>query len=352
MATQLFKVVSQKGLRIRTKPDPTNATLVADRTLGYGDILEVRPDSRVVASNFVWWEHEQNPGLWTASQKVEPPEIYMQPYEVPYNPAPVPSTPSTPPTVLFKVVADQLSIRTSAGLGNNLVAGQKRVQGQVIRFKAPSTEKNGFLWWEQADHPGWWTASGSVAGGQTYMLPTEATDPTPDNIAMLTVPWASQVGNVFSNDCGQACALMVLRYNGYGWNKKVDDLVRLPYKNNNGTTNSAHLKNIVRDISGKKLELTPFQLKKADAAGLDEIRNMLKDNRPVILLVWYLSLKFNNSHNGPFNHWVVVTGFKNDNFYLNDPLWLTEKEGAGRIVSSATLLDAAGDTQMRLYGIS
>ena len=79
---------------------------------------------------------------------------------------------------------------------------------------------------------------------------------------------------------------------------------------------------------------------------------MLKDNRPVILLVWYLSLKFNNSHNGPFNHWVVVTGFKNDNFYLNDTLWLTEKEGAGRIVSSATLLEAAGDTQMRLYGIS
>src|SRR5574337_752662 len=95
MATQFFMFFSRDGLRVRTKPVITAATLVQNRKLAFGDILEVKSESRTEASNLVWWEHANTPGLWTASEQIKPPVKYVEDYQPPHDPTPTPPDTST-----------------------------------------------------------------------------------------------------------------------------------------------------------------------------------------------------------------------------------------------------------------
>jgi uncharacterized protein YvpB len=391
MATQFFRVVAKDGLRVRTKPEISASTLIRDHKLVYGDILEVKTESRTEAANYVWWEHANNPGMWTASQQIAPLVTMMENYQPPHDPTPPPVTTPTgttsggtstgtttppsggttsggtsssggtttstpaPQTVTFEVIADSLSIRSQPKLGNTLVNGQSLKRGQRLQFKNPSTKADGFIWWEQVAHPGWWSASGSMQGGQSFMNPVDDVVVTEDNTHLLTVPWVTQIqtsGINFKNDCGHTSTLMVMRYSGLGWNMSVGDLYKLPYKTASGTTVKEQLVQIARDASGGKLTLTPFAINPANLNSMQSLRDSIKNNKPVILLVWYPSLKFHNPSNGAFSHWIVVTGYKGDTFYINDPLWLTENQGAGRTIDSTTLLKACQDTNEGLYGVS
>lgn len=342
MTTRHFQVVSRDGLNVRTDPRH-NASKVPGAGLGYGDILEVNADSRTVAMNFEWWEHARNPGWWSAARKIAPESVYLKPYQLPYD---VPDTDTTQ----FEVVIDALKVRSQPRLGNTLVAGQTLRRGQRLVFKN-RTEADGFLWWEQVDHPGWWSASGSQQGGQTYMLPVPE-DGTWEAVN-LDVPWISQIQmNTpnLPNDCGHSCVLMTMRYHGLGADKSVADLYALPHKNANGTTNKVHLKLIGQDTTHGQLTLTDFGMP-ATSLNLDGLQDKLENNRPVTLLVWYPSLGFNNPSSGNFNHWVVLTGYAGDVFYINDPLWTTENAGARKAVTRQTLLAACEDSGSGLYGV-
>jgi uncharacterized protein YvpB len=365
MPTHFFKIVSTDPLRVRTRPEISDATLVRDRSLLHGDILEVNSESRTEAGNYVWWEHANSPGLWSASEKLKPSQIFMEAYQPPHDPKP-PKTAdptssdssaadNTSQPILFEVVADRLSVRSQPKLGNTVVNGQVLLRSQRLRFQPTPTKADGFIWWEQVDHPGWWAASGSLQGGQTYMNPVDVSVEEEGNTHLLTVPWVTQIqtqGVNFANDCGHTSVLMVMRYNGLGWNQSVGDLYKLPYKTREGTTTNQHLPQIARDATGGKLVFTPFAAKPAALDNLHGLKTTLLNDKPVILLVWYPSLNFNNRASGPFSHWIVITGYKGDTFYLNDPLWLTENRGAGRTIDIKTLLKACQDTNNGLYGVS
>jgi len=367
MATQLFKVTSRDGVNIRTAPR-TNAAKATTMGLVLDDILEVVTESRTVADNFEWWEHAQSPGWWSVAKQINPEKVFMTPYQLPLDPAaavpPVtvtqPATPIQPvavtqpatvPTKLLEVVTNVLKIRSQPQLGNTLVAGQALKRGERLHFFHP-TKADGFLWWEQAQHPGWWSASGSLQGGQTFM--EYVPDPIPDDEqTRLDVPWITQIQapKNLANDCGHACVLMVMRYFGFGADTIVADLYSMPHKNSNGTTNQNHLQLIARDATQSQLQLTTFSLGQASATNFQTLQDKLKADRPVTLLVWYPSLQFNNPSSGSFNHWITLTGFSGNTIYVNDPLWTTENAGAGRTIDRDRLLTACAKTNMGLYGV-
>jgi hypothetical protein len=393
MATQLFRVVNRQGMRIRIEP---NGALVRDRALAFGDILEVKSESRTEKDNNVWYEHALNPGWWTASEQMRPAATFMEAYQLDYKPpqtgtttggtttggtttggtttggtttggtttggttsggtTPTPTTPATPTTeeAVFQIVTDVLYVRSAPSLTGARVPNVVLKFSEQYKFKTPTTA-DGFVWWERSDKPGWWAAAGSVSGGQLFMQKIEAVkqNPQPNNAEVKTVPWVTQIQSGYNlpNDCGHSCVLMVMRYYGMGWNNTVNDLYKLKYKNSNGTTNQLHLVSIANDMTGSKLKLNTFGDKQNPSNKLTEIRNSLAKDKLAILLVWYPSLGFNNKANGNFNHWIVVTGYSGDNFYINDPLWTTENQGAGKSISFDRLLLAATDTGYGVYGV-
>src|SRR6185369_15624308 len=95
--------------------------------------------------------------------------------------------------------------------------------------------------------------------------------------------------------------------------------------------------------------LQDFSKQAATESDIEGLKQIIKDKGPVILLVWYPTLGFNNPANGPFNHWIVVTGYSDNKFYINDPLWTTENKGANKEVSQATLLKACQSTNSSVH---
>lgn len=342
MTTRHFQVVSRSGLNVRTAPR-INTSKVVGAGLGYGDILEVNASSQTIAMNYEWWEHTHNAGWWSAARKIAPEDVYMVPHQLPYDDR-------AAETRTFEIMVDGLRVRNQPRLGSTLVSGQSLRRGQRLEF-GNRAEADGFIWWEQVEQPGWWSASGSQQGGQTYMLPI--TDDDAEAAVSLNVPWISQIQlNTpnLPNDCGHSCMLMTMRYHGCGTTTSVADLYALPHKNANGTTNKTHLKLIMQDGTQGQLSLTDFGMP-ATTLNLEGLQDRLKDDQPVTVLVWYPSLGFNNPSSGNFNHWVVLTGYTGDVFYLNDPLWTTENAGAMKAITRDSLLAACDDSGSGLYGV-
>lgn len=341
MTTKLFKVVTNDNLRVRTSPLVLRENLVPNRYLVRDDILEVRADSSKEGSGWIWWEHAASPGFWTASQNSTGTVILMEEHKPDNIIVPTPETPTVVTSQIFEV-QDYLNVRSAPKFGNNLT-GERLKPGERLAFKNPTIADN-YQWWELVDKPGKWASSGSLSGGAALMIPVKAQEPTTDNVYKMTVPWITQIqsGINFANDCGHTCALMVMRYMGIGWDKKVGDLYALSqFRHARGWTNQVQLR-MIADAFGAKM--TDFAKTQALSSDMDWLRETLRTKGPVILLVWYPSLGFSNTANGPFNHWVVITGYADDKFFMNDPLWTTENKGANRQVSAATLLKATQST--------
>lgn len=346
MSTQLFKVVTRTGVNVRTGPR-LNAPKVSAAMLTYHDVLEVNTASRTESMGYEWWEHTRNPGWWSAARQIDPPDSYMIPYQPPHIIEPGEQS------AIFEVMTNTLNVRSQPGLSGSLLAGQKLRRGERLRF-TNLTEADGFAWWEQVQQPGRWAASGSLQGGQNYMrrVDNEIID---DQVDLDAVPWISQIQQHtvnLANDCGHACVWMVLNSYGQGGNHDITSLYAMPHKNPNGTTNNEHLRLLAHDATGGSQTLTTFNMNTASIDNFASIKSWLMDNRPVILLVWYPSLQFNdNPANGNFNHWVTLVGFSDNIVYLHDPLWTSESSGARREIAAQTLLQACTDTNMGLYGV-
>lgn len=335
MTTKLYQVVTSDGVNVRKEPR-LGAHKATSYPLGYHDILEVLENTRTEADGYEWWEHSQNRGLWSAAQDLSTGEIYMQPYDLPHHQT---------ETTCFEVVTDVVNVRNKPKLGDTLT-GQSLRRGERYLFQNP-IEADGFLWWEQVNQLGSWSASGSLQGGQTFMLP--AADDN-SGIVRQAVPWFTQIQSPknLANDCGHACALMLLRFHGHGNTASVESLYALKFHGSEGKTTKEQL---VQLAGSESFEFTPFRYD-ATPAGLVQVLGKVADGRPVILLVQYASLGFNNPSGGTFLHWIVLTGFNGDTIYVNDPLWLTERSGAGRKISRSTLLKACVDTkEYDLYGV-
>lgn len=376
MATKLMRVVTDEVL-VRSQPKRVVSAIVRNARLVYGQTLEVRADSRTEADGYVWWEHAQQPGWWSSSGKIGG-AVYMEDYTPPTaTTTPVttttsaagtaagtgssgsmsgtaaPSAPTTPAAkndrVTFKVVTDTVNVRDAAGGG--LVAGQMLWFGSRIDFRASScTDTNGFYWWEQADKPGWWSASGSTDGKQVFMLPATAED-NADSIRRLEVPWVSQLDRNAPDgaDCGPSCVLMLLRYYGkVGADVYVKDLSKYAP----GYTSV----NQLQTVAGKfGLQTVIFNMN-ADTAALKNLRGFLRNGKPVILLVRYKPLGFSNPYqrNQNIDHWVTLSGFDGDTFFVHDPLWLSWDKGTFLRVTSDRLLNACAQSVSlpnKVYGL-
>ena len=338
MATQLFKVIARDGVRVRTAPG-LDGDRVTTATLGYGDILEVITESRTEADNYEWWEHAQKPGWWSAARMISPESELMEPSQLEHEP--VEATVSD-----FMVMTDVLNIRSQPSLGDNLVEETLK-RGEILRFHNP-TKADGFLWWEQEQKPNHWSASGSLQGGLTFMVPSE-----PGEKVFLEVPWVTQIQYPinYSNDCGHACVLMVMRYHITGFTSSVKEIYQLPHKNSNGTTNQFHLRDIAKEASGETLHLRTFQRENPSESDFDILKSRVKSKNPVILLVRYSSLRFNNPSGGNFLHWLVMVGYSGNAIYVHDPLWVTESSGAARSISQDQLYKACVNSGYGLYGV-
>ena len=338
MASQLFKVVAHDGVIVRTAPR-LNSPRVTTAALDYGDILEVITESRTEANNYEWWEHAQNPGWWSAARMIDPEGAWMEPYQLAHEPAETAAAD-------FMVMTDVLNIRSQPSLGATLVEETLK-RGEILRFHNP-TKADGFLWWEQEQKPNHWSASGSLQGGQTFMVPS-----APGEKVFLEVPWVTQLQYPinFANDCGHACVSMVIRYHISGFTATVADLYKLPHKNANGTTDQFHLRDIAKEATGGKLQLRTFQREEPVASDFEILKNRVKARHPVILLVRYSSLKFSNPSGGNFLHWLVVVGYTGNILYVHDPLWATESAGAGRTISQEQFYQACVSSGYGLYGV-
>jgi uncharacterized protein YvpB len=339
MSTKLFKVITNKELRVRTSPLISRGNLVPNRYLTYGDVLEVRADSETQASGWTWWEHSNSPGCWTASQSIDNKNIFMIEYQQSHIAAPEADL-----TQIFEVVTDYLMVRSEPRFGNNIRNGTSLRRGQRVAFHNPK-QTDGYQWWEQVDNAGFWSSSGSISG-EPLMIPVGSTEVTTQNTYIMTVPWITQIQSPvnFKNDCGHTCTLMLLRYLGKGQNLTVKEMYDLEqFRHPEGWTSAAQLEALGKHYYDGSVK--QFAQQTINDADMDTLKQMLREKGPVIILVWYPSLSFNNPSNGSFNHWVVITGHRDDTFFINDPLWLTENKGVNRAITRATLLNACRDVR-------
>src|SRR5688572_23721446 len=90
-------------------------------------------------------------------------------------------------TKLFKVITnDNLRVRTSPNLDRaNLVPNRFLVRDDILEVRADSAcEGGGWLWWEHAASPGFWTSSQNVTGSVKLMeeyQPEHIITPTPES---------------------------------------------------------------------------------------------------------------------------------------------------------------------------
>jgi uncharacterized protein YvpB len=306
-------------LRVRSAPGLANDAILVDKRLVYGQVIEVDPESRTVADGIVWWRHDEG---WSASETVNRSVIYMTPVESQDDSG---GDIDDDAKIAFKVTAAALNIRSAPVAGSaSLVAGKRLSYGQVIEVDGGSrTEASGFVWWRHDDG---WSAQQSLDGTQEFMVVHQSTPLDGDlpRAVVLEVPWVSQLDPVTAPegyDCGQACVLMLLQYydkvNSDVTVKTLTDIL-------SGSTTAAALKGLAALSSfGLALDTTPVERTTSSIASL---RKLIAAGRPVILLVNYGDLDLIDHLQSGRNqglHWLVLTGYDEDTFYVNDPLWLS-----------------------------
>ena len=150
---------------------------------------------------------------------------------------------------------------------------------------------------------------------------------------MLQVPYHSQEdadSREFGNDCGAACASMLLEWAGKGRisvNKLAEETT-LP-SNRSGL----NVKQVATLITQNGLPAQAVQ----GTANFQAVQDQINAGHPVVALINYgpISERQNTADN--FGHFVVVVGADSDSVYLNDPdFWGNKMQyGAGLKVKAS-----------------
>ena len=226
-----------------------------------------------------------------------------------------------------------LSIRAQPTTAAKIVGQLER--GEVIAA-APLTltTATGYVW---LHHARGWSAAGTIDKRETFMLPPDAGEES----HLLAIDWISQVDAdaPCAFDCGQACVLMLLR----DFSRQFDALtVEALTRRRAGRTSAAALVDLAAHYGMSVTARTPARDKLAAA-----LRESIRDEKPVIALVNYLSLGFANPiaiRNDPGFHWLVLAGFEGDWLRVHDPLWTSRdrdgRGGAGVPIHADTLAEA------------
>ncbi|MCU0514098.1 MAG: hypothetical protein MUE40_16200 [Anaerolineae bacterium] len=334
MPIQLMRVVSDEVL-VRHQPRRIIQSVVRNVKLVYGQLLAVRTETRTEADGFIWWEHAQQPGWWSAGSKLKGKDIYLEPYTPPAGRRPD-GADATAAVVLFRVVVPALHRRQQPG--GALLPGPLPVGTQVSLRADSCCEHNGFYWWQAAD--GGWLAAGSTAGDQVFLQPVAAARPG----LRLEVPRVSQVARaaVDTSDGGLAGVLMLLHYYGHAPAAPVAAPETLT------APQAQHI------AAQHGLALDCFDL--PAAAGVAALRDALRAGRAILLLTRYKLVGTGNPHLRNLNRdvWLVLCGFEDETFFVHDALWLSWEGGTALPVTAERLGYAAGATVAapgRLYGV-
>jgi Cellulase (glycosyl hydrolase family 5)/Peptidase_C39 like family len=321
-----FKVVFRNNLRVRKEPRAIPSTIDPNNFYVFGEIVYVDPKTRAVADDYIWWQHELG---WSASQRSDGTEFLMLPVDAEGNilqedhtkptEAPKPETPPPPKPVepiKFRVVVNGTKIRTAPRTGTDTLTDKKFATGDIVTVDAASrAEANNLIWWK---HDQGWSASQSVDGNQVLMQLIR--EDKNKNANILEVPWLSQVDTQTAPaafDCGQACVLMLLKYHEKGAGLTVKNITDF----NVGRATDKELVDIAAHFG---LTLNIVNITKTVSGVQNGLNKLLAAGRPIILLVNYLDLGFDNfvAKKDPGLHWLVVIGSEGDTFYVNDPLWV------------------------------
>jgi uncharacterized protein YvpB len=318
-----FKVVFRSNLRVRKEPRLLPSTIDPNNFYVFGEIVYVDPKTRAVADDYIWWQHELG---WSASQRFDGTEYLMLPVDAQGNviqedhtkpleetkPVEVPR----PEPLKFRVVANGTRVRSEPRAGSDTLTDKKLAAGEIVTVDPTTrTEANDYIWWK---HDLGWSASQSVDGSQVLMeLIREGKN---KNASVLEVPWVSQVDPNTAPaafDCGQACILMLLKYHNKGAGLTVKNITDF----NEGRATDKELVSIAAHFG---LPLNIVNIPKTVSGLQNGLNKLLAAGRPVLILVNYLDLGFDNAvaKKDPGLHWLVVIGSEGDTFYVNDPLWL------------------------------
>ncbi len=344
--TRPMRVVTRNTLRIRREPRRIQGTLLLDQFYSFGQTILVDPNSRTLADDYVWYRHALG---WSATEKADGTEFFMLPLDangsviettivtppvdappiggVTLPDAPPIETPPTRPTtkIKFRVTALTVNIRTQPRTGNDTLSGKRFVRGDIVEVDTASrTEANSFIWWQ---HKLGWSSSRAIDG--SLVLMEQVNTRMENNARLLEVPWVSQV-DVFSPgafDCGQASVLMLLKYYNFATPglivKNLTDI----------RAGRTSLSQLIELAAGFGLTISSLPIAPTLTAMQAALTKQIDAGKPVILLVNYRSLGFNNivaSHSDPGLHWLVAVGAEGDTFYLHDPLWMPiDRQGRG-----------------------
>ncbi len=142
---------------------------------------------------------------------------------------------------------------------------------------------------------------------------------------MLTVPYHSQEdrdAHRYCNDCGAACAAMLLEWAGKG-RISIDQLAaKTALSVSDGGLNPTQVANLMVQMG------LPAQAHNG-TANFGAIQAELAAGRPVISLIHYGSIPERQNINDTVGHFVVVVGIEGDSTYINDPDWWGNKMSYG-----------------------
>lgn len=134
---------------------------------------------------------------------------------------------------------------------------------------------------------------------------------------LIQTPFVSQEdfdSDQHVNDCGIACALMLIKKYKPDVNATVENLANSLGMSRWELTRLEDIENLLNRYEVPFENIRPFNL----AMGL----NALNSGRAYIALVNYKYIKKNRS----FPHFIVVIGYDNDYIYINDPLDYSNKK--------------------------
>ncbi|MEZ4591810.1 MAG: C39 family peptidase [Chloroflexota bacterium] len=128
----------------------------------------------------------------------------------------------------------------------------------------------------------------------------------------LKIPFQTQQHNAARNDCGAACVAMVA---GVTTDKVLQAISQPKHQP------------LLFDDMRRALSAYRIRSEHKRPLHLPDLRQILTSGRPVIALVGYDQLPAEHKAQPDFDgaHFVLVTGFTEDSFFVHDPLWPDER---------------------------
>lgn len=280
-------------------------------------VLGRHPAARIDWQTFIYGRWDRTPSFDVAGWREYFPAIAAHNATLPKAPArPVPPPPPAPPAEPVRPVGRLQPGIVAGTLGQwaNLRAQPSTsaedigdiVAGDALEYRAP---QDGWISVRHKGRDGW------VSAGVVTLRPATTDAPA----ARVDVPFRSQLGptaNAYNNDCGAACALMLLCFamRRAGLMEPaaltVDDVARKTRLPSNGDR-PLSLEDVSRTLLG--LGVANEVRRPLDVAAL---RQEIDARRPALALVQYKHLAEGNASMG---HYVIVHGYGERGFWLHDP---------------------------------